>query len=143
MDEKQKERMLTQQVVTEYKLVLLDALHHSFPLLSLQELEEAINYSILKRANIPKASLDNNYTKQHFDGNLLDILDYINSCEPIITSSGVLFKKHKNARNPLSEVIMGFIKQRGIYKAEMFKHKKGTDEFAKYNLFQLLEKLNA
>ena len=136
-------RALTQSVVMEYKTVLIDALQHSFPLLTIKELNDAIDYSILKRVKNCKASLDNNYTKQHFDGTLLDVLDYINSCEPIITSSGVLFKKHKNSDNPLAEVIMSFIKQRKVFKKEMFKYKKGTDEFAKYNLFQLLEKLNA
>ena len=93
-------RLLATKVVQEYKIVLMDALQHSFPLLSKEELNDAINYSILKRYNNPKASLDNNYTKKRFDGTLLDVLDYINSCEPIITSSGVLFKKHKKANNP-------------------------------------------
>ena len=136
-------RLLATKVVQEYKIVLMDALQHSFPLLSKEELNDAINYSILKRYNNPKASLDNNYTKKRFDGTLLDVLDYINSCEPIITSSGVLFKKHKKANNPLSKMIMGFLEKRAKDKAEMFKYPKGSEMFQKYNLFQLLDKLDA
>ena len=142
-NQEQEQKILATRVPLEYKSVLVEALQHSFPGLSVQELDEAINYSILKRLKIPKASIDNNYTKKRFDGTLLDILDYIDSCEPIVTSSGVLFKKHKNAKNPMSEMIMGFIKERGRLKKEMFKYPKGSEEFAKYNLFQLLEKLNA
>ena len=143
METEEQQRMLAAKVVLEYKSVLIEGLQHSFPGLSIPELSEAIDYSILKRGNNPKASIDNNYTKKRFDGTLLDVLDYINSCEPIVTSSGVLFKKHKKAKNPMAKMIMGFIKKRGELKKEMFKYPKGSEEFAKYNLFQLLEKLNA
>ena len=139
----EQQRVLATKVVLEYKSVLIEGLQHSFPGLSIQELSEAIDYSILKRINNPKASIDNNYTKKRFDGTLLDVLDYINSCEPIVTSSGVLFKKHKKAKNPMAKMIMGFIKERGRLKKEMFKYPKGSEEFNKYNLFQLLEKVNA
>ena len=142
-NKEENQRLLATQVVLEYKTVLIEALQHSFPGLTPQELDEAINYSILKRAKNTKASIDNNYTKKRFDGTLLDILDYINSCEPIITSSGVLFKKHKKANNPLSKMIMGFLEKRAKDKAEMFKYPKGSEMFQKYNLFQLLDKLDA
>lgn len=143
MNKEEQQRLLSTKVIMEYKSVLIDALQHSFPALSIQELDEAINYSISKRAKNSNASIDNNYTKQRFDGTLLDVLDYINSCEPIVTSSGVLFKKHKNADNPLSKMIMNFIKKRAQDKAEMFKYPKGSEMFQKYNLFQLLDKLDA
>ena len=143
MDTDFQQRVLTAKVVMQYKAVLIEGLQNSFTGLSIKELSDAIDYSILKRVNNPKASIDNNYTKKRFDGTLLDVLDYINSCEPIITSSGVLFKKHKKANNPLSKMIMGFLEKRAKDKAEMFKYPKGSEMFQKYNLFQLLDKLDA
>lgn len=131
------------KVIQEYEQVMVDGLRHSFPLLNECELREAIQYSITNRLENKPAYLENNYTKQKINGTVLDILNYIQSLEPIVTSSGVLFKKHKEADNPLSRMIMGFIKQRKVYKKEMFKYPKGSELFNRFNLFQLLEKLNA
>ena len=130
------------KAIQEYEQVMVDGLRHSFPLLNECELREAIQYSITNRLENKPAYLENNYTKQKISGTVLDILNYIQSLEPIVTSSGVLFKKHKEADNPLSRMIMGFLKQRGIYKAEMFKFPKSSEMFERFNLFQLLEKLN-
>ena len=143
MEKEEQQRILANKVILDYKSILMEALPNSFPGLTKQELSEAIDYSICKRAKNAKACIDNNYTKKRFDGTLLDVLDYINSCEPIVTSSGVLFKKHKKANNPMAKMIMGFIKERGRLKDEMFKYPKGSEEFAKYNLLQLLAKLDA
>ena len=135
--------LLSTNVVQEYKSVMMENLRSSFPGLNVSELDNAITWAIINRHNIHSAKLDNNYTKQTINGTVLDILKYIEKLEPIVTSSGVLFKKHKEADNPLSKMIMGFLQQRGFYKKEMFKYPKGSAEFEKYNLLQLLEKLNA
>lgn len=136
-------KAMSLNVVQEYEQVMVDGLKHSFPLLNECELREAIRYSITNRLENKPACLRNNYTKKEINGTVLDILNYIQKLEPIVTSSGVLFKKHKEADNPLSRMIMGFIKQRKIYKKEMFKYPKASELFNRYNLFQLLEKLNA
>lgn len=135
--------LLSTNVVQEYKSVMIENLASSFPGLNIDELDSAITWAIINRHNIHPVKLDNNYTKQTINGTVLDILRYIEKLEPIITSSGVLFKKHKEADNPLSKMIMGFLEQRSFYKKEMFKYPKGSSEFEKYNLLQLLEKLNA
>ena len=137
------QKIMSNFVISEYKKVLMDTIPSSFPDLTMDEISEAIDYSILKRCKDGKAYIENNYEKTRINGTVLDVLNYINSCEPIITSSGVLFKKHKKAANPLAEVIIGFLNKRAGYKKQMYQYDKGTEEFAKYNLLQILEKLNA
>ena len=134
--------LLNLQVVKDYKRIMIDGLRNSFPLLDTAELEEAINWSIVNTYYNAPAKISNNYTKQEINGTVIDVLNYIERLEPIVTSSGVLFKKHKEAPNPLCKMIMGFINQRSVYKKEMFKYPKGSAEFEKFNLLQLLEKLN-
>jgi len=131
------------KVINEYKQVMINGLRHSFPALNISELDEAIDYTVRNTLKNGKASIDNNYTKQRVDGTVLDVLKYIESKEPIITSSGVLFKKHAECDNPLSRMIMQFLDKRAEYKKTMFKYPKGSEMFARYNLLQLLEKINA
>ena len=131
------------KVISEYEQVMVDGLKHSFPLLDETELREAIQYSITNRLHDSPAYMKNNYTHKTISGTVVSFLSYIEHLEPIITSSGVLFKKHKDADNPLSRMIMGFLKKRSSYKDEMFKYPKGSEQFERYNLLQLLEKLNA
>ena len=137
------QKLLSTNVINKYKQVMLDGLRCSFPLLSDTEILEAIDYSIATRYHSNPARLNNNYTKSELQGTILDIIQYIENLEPILTSSGVLYKKHKEIDNPLSRMIMGFIKQRKVFKKTMFKYPKGSADFEKYNLLQLLEKLNA
>lgn len=143
MEQSQMLKAMNLKAIKEYEDVMVDGLRHSFPLLNESELREAIQYSVTHRIENKPAYLENNYTKRRMDGTVIDILNYIESLQPIISSSGVLFKKHKDADNPLAKMIMGFLNQRAIYKKEMFKYPKGSEMFEKYNLLQLLEKLNA
>lgn len=136
-------QLLALKPVQEYKRIMLEGLSNSFPALDLNSLNEAIEYIIINNYYNGKVTLDNNYTKKEIDGTVIDILNYIQNLEPIKTSSGVLFKKHKDAVNPLSKMIMKFLDQRAAYKKQMFKFPKGSAEYEKYNLLQLLEKLNA
>lgn len=136
-------KIMNLSVVQEYMKVMRGGLRHTFPSLNEDELQKAIEWSVSQRYKNMSASIDNNYTMTRMDGTVADVLAYLEKMEPIITSSGVLFRKHKEMDNPLSRTIMGFIKKRKVYKGLMFESPKGSSQFAKYNLLQLLEKLNA
>lgn len=131
------------KMIEGYVNSMVDGLKHSYPYLTEKDLIEAIVWSIDKNLVNKPAFLDNNYTKRRMEGTLLDVMAYIEKMQPIVTSSGVLFKRHKEADNPLSKMIMGFLQKRSQYKKEMFKYPKGSYMYEKYNLLQLLEKINA
>ena len=130
------------EIIMRYKNVMMESLQCSFPLLSQVELSDAINYSIVKRCKNGEAVIKNNYNHKQVNTTVLEVLDYIMSCEPIVTSSGVFFKRHEDSDNPLARMIRSFVDLRKVHKKQMFEYPKGHEMFNKYNLLQLLDKLD-
>lgn len=137
------EELLKTKAIGKYRDMMVENLQSSFQKLTLEELDDAVCWAIDNHHKIGKVTLNNNYTKQSIDGTTLDILRYIDKLEPIVTSSGVMFKKHKECDNPLSRMIQGFLSSRKAYKDKMKTFDRGTYMFERYNLYQQLEKLNA
>lgn len=108
-----------------------------------EDIDDALNYSIIKRIKNPAGSIDNSYTHKKVDIDALSMADYIAKRQPIITSYGVLFKKHADVPNPMGRVVQEFMDSRQKYKNTMLTLPKGSEDFEKYNLLQLLEKQNA
>lgn len=129
-------------VVTDmYTDEALYVLRSIYPNASRQQLLDAINYSIQKRYREQKCTLSNNYTKKSTELTLSQVIEYINKKQPICTAYGVMFKQpNADVPNPLVDLIRSFMENRDIYKKEMFKFPKGSYDFAKWNLAQLLEK---
>lgn len=125
-----------------YRKEMLEILKYSFPNMPEFELIEGINYSINKRFKNTNVIVDNNYTKQKEETTLLKVLNYIIEREPIITVSGVMFKKHGSCKNPFVDLIQEFLNSRAKYKKIMFKYPKGSEDFEKYNILQLAEKVS-
>lgn len=130
-------------MTTRYKNIMINMLHFNFPLLTEDELASAVDYSISKHFKDKEVRIENNYLKIETTETLSHLVDYIAIKEPIFTSAGVMFSKHgDDKRNPIYALIQGFIDARKAAKKEMFKYPKGSENFEKYNLRQLLDKID-
>ena len=130
-------------IIDKYKHVVISMLRYNFPLLTEAELAAAVDDSISKHLTQTPARINNNYKNRTVEMTVQQIADYIISREPITTSYGVLFNRHGVVPNPLYKVLDSFIKSRKVLKKEMFKYPKGSEMFEKYNLLQLLAKIDA
>lgn len=130
-------------MITQYKNIMMNMLHLNFPLLTEVELAAAIDNSISKHFKDQVVTIENNYKKTKIETTLTKLTNYLADREPIFTSAGVMFNRHTNKPNPIYELIQGFIDARKATKKEMFKYPKGSENFEKYNLMQLLYKIDA
>lgn len=128
-------------IINKYKDVARRMVSLSFPNLSQMEIEEALDYSISRRIHNENCEVYNNYKETTTQLTIVDLCEYIQRREPVITAYGTMFKKY--APNPLADMIMGFLNDRKKHKKLMFQYPKGSVEFARYNLFQLLDKQDA
>ena len=121
-----------------YKNTVGRILGRNFPDLTKADINAAIDYSINKRYNQEPCTINNSYSNKKVNMNLQEITDYIMNRSPITTMYGVLWKRKGTVPNPLCKMTKGFMEQRGIYKKEMFKFPKGSEDFEKYKLLKLL-----
>ena len=125
----------------EYKNKMREVLSLYYPTYSLSFLDSVIEEHIQSKFRDSQAEIRNSYTKRNTETTLLAISDYIDKKKPTCTALGTLFKQHDQERNLMFETMQSFLDLRGIHKKEMFKYPKGSDEFNKFNLLQLLTDL--
>ena len=129
--------------IARYKNIAADMIKLIQPEISYRNLDEALNYSIQKRFKNFNLKIHNNYTDKIAEGTALEMVNYIESRKPIITSAGVMWSKHSEIENPLLQLLQKFIDNRVKAKAKMFEYPVGSEMFQKYNLVQLLAKIDA
>ena len=126
-----------------YKDKMREVLSLYYPTYPLSLIDEAIDEHIINKFKDSKAFVDNSYTKKNTETTLLAISDFIDKKDPTCTSMGTLFKNQEQERNLMFETMDSFLALRKIHKKEMFKYPKGSKEFMKFNLLQLLDKIDA
>lgn len=130
------------KVVEEYKNVLRRMIPLTIKGISEDTLERAMDYSIQKRFQDHQVSVNNNYTKTEVEVKLTELMDFILDRKPILTPYGVMYSRAGTVPNPLAKMVDSFLATRAAYKNEMFKYPKGTEEFDKYKLLQLVAKVD-
>ena len=75
--------MKLNKAIQEYKKVAIEMLQYSFPGITREQCEIAVDYSIIKRCKDTPVTVNNNYKNKEAKTTLMDMADYILSREPI------------------------------------------------------------
>ena len=134
--------MQQNELLRRYTDTLRRSIPLSIPSLNDEEITKGIEYSIEKRFKDAEVMIDNNYKHKQASTTLSKLADYLLSKKPIMTSYGCIFTRHGTVPNPLYDLIEEFSQTRDNFKKEMFKYVKGSDEFNKYNLLQMVAKVD-
>ena len=130
------------KIFSKYKASLKRNMKILMPELGDSELDRAIDWSMNRRIRDHQVEIDDNYHNQRTNINLIKLYEYIQERKPILTSYGCLFTQHGERPNPLYEMIQEFADRRNNFKKKMLQYPKGSEEYNRYNLNQLVAKVD-
>lgn len=137
------------ELIDKYRESMVGILSKICPKLHLSEIEEGIDYAIAvsytkgKEKNTHGVKVHNNYTKRTAEMDILSLSNDILKNKPILTTQGVLFKRHdQTLKRPFYNFIQYLLDKRDQAKKEMKKYPKGSEEFNAWNLKQLNYKVS-
>ena len=105
---------------------------------------DELNDYLKEEIQIPKVTLDNNYTGERKDTNLFSVFDWAIKRKPLVAGNGTFYKNQHEEPNPTALMIDGFLAERKRLKKEMFKIEDVTsDAYRDLDRAQLNEKILA
>ena len=84
------------------------------------EIENIIRDTVEKKIQNPTVILDNNYTHETRETNLLSVLNWVETRKPIICGNGTFYKNQDEAINPTAVMLDDFAIKRSDFKKQMF-----------------------
>ena len=111
------------------------------------EVEQLLRKMLKNNMSLPKVILDNNYTGERRESNLLSVLDWTLERKPLVAGNATFYKPQTEAINPIADMIDGFLAERKRLKKEMFKvgeiQGADSDQYKDLDRAQLNEKILA
>lgn len=106
-------------------------------------IEEVIRDTISKKIQNPVVTLDNNYTHESRETNLLSVLNWVEGKKPIICGNAAFYKNQNDAINPTAVMLNNFAIQRSNYKKQMFAiEDSSSNTYKDFDRKQNNEKIN-
>lgn len=124
------------ELIYKYKNVMKNIIDKLGLPLKEFEINEGIEYAINTTFKNCSVEVHNNYTDKTAIMDLLSLSNELLVKKPIMTTKGVLFKRHGTVKNPFYNLIQFFCDMRDKAKEEMKKYPKGSEEYNKYNMLQ-------
>lgn len=128
----------------EWRKINLNALSRMYPEVDPKDIKKFLNEQIEKNLVNPDCEIHNNYIHKSIKSNLLEVIDWIRTTNPICGGHGVFYKNQNEITNALSQMILKFLTSRKKFKGQLrFIKDKNSYEYKTYDRKQLSEKIMA
>lgn len=85
-----------------------------------KDIKKIVEKIVLDQLRDPEVTLDNNYIHRTTKTSLTSVFHYAMERKPILAGNGTFYKQHAESRNPISEMVDGFLDDRAALKTIMF-----------------------
>lgn len=109
-------RVVDSSFLNKWREQVLDFAVKVNPDIDKKDLIERLNQDVSNRCINTDVELHNNYTNTRQPSNILDVLDWCVNNNPILASSGVLFKQHHQEENPNADILEEMGIERKVFK---------------------------
>lgn len=134
---------LNNDFLNDYRRLMYKNIAMVYPTLTNDEIRYLVDTIIGNTYKNDKLTITNNYKDRVVDTDVEQIMQFIKNNKPILIENGCLFRRHQKGFTLFYRLIDEFVESRKKLKKKMFQYDKGTEEFNKYNLMQLLAKRDA
>ena len=114
-----------------WKKEMISTIKQMHPDWKKKQINDVIDEMLIKQMRVPDVTLDNNYTGEQRDSNMLSVFDWAINRKPLIAGNGTFYKNQHEAMNPIAKMLNGFLNERKSIKKEMFKVKDKTSDLYK------------
>ena len=117
--------------INEWKNEIKELFQQMHPEWDKDDMDDILNDILRDTLKVPEVILDNNYTHESRDTNMISVFDWSLETKPLVAGNGTFYKNQYEAINPIAEMLDGFLKDRKRIKKEMFKLEDQTSDLYK------------
>jgi len=108
--------------LSTYKERMIEIMKKINPDWKRKDIEKELSKMIDDRCQIPVCTLDNNYTGETRETNLLSVLDWAMDEKPILTGNMTYYKNQDQAINPIATMLKDKLAERKALKKKMYQY---------------------
>ena len=123
-------------IVDRYHEQICEMFMRTHPNVSRERVMQIIEqFTELNLKNIP-CVMHNNIEHEELQTTVLDVFDWVETRQPIISGNGTFFKQHAECLSPTIKMLETLQTKRGDMKDEMYTHEKGSIMYINLNVGQ-------
>ena len=95
--------------INEWKNEIKELFQQMHPEWDKDDMDDILNDILRDTLKVPEVILDNNYTHESRDTNMISVFDWSLETKPLVAGNGTFYKNQYEAINPIAEMLDGFL----------------------------------